>query len=386
MMRALLPLLLLLQGTVPTTPRPGVVLGRLQTSAGGPAVAIRISAVPAPGPNIRPSDGQNYYSVTAPASTALTDANGVYRLANLAPGRYFIIARVFGYSTFYPDTTDADRATVVVVGSGAPVEGIDFTVILPPGGRVSGRVNTPPANGQEKAILSGLALADLLEAPVGADGSFTFGHLPKGSYLLSLFPAPPGMPSRAFTVGETDTRVDLVRPTLRTIRGRVVVPAGPLPYGVLGFSTDTSYVGASINADGTFRVELQPARHDVVVAGLPSGYSLDSVRLGSQDVTTGLVVGADDISGLVVTVSPRARLPRLRGTIAGVPATTLADARVELTGRVVGALEARVQKNGAFEFPAVAPGTYLVRVPQIPNLTPSYVVVGWDDTNLQLSR
>jgi hypothetical protein len=53
---------------------------------------------------------------------------------------------------------------------------------------------------------------------------------------------------------------------------------------------------------------------------------------------------------------------------------------------VVGALEARVQKNGAFEFPAVAPGTYLVRVPQIPNLTPSYVVVGWDDTNLQLSR
>jgi len=69
-----------------------------------------------------------------------------------------------------------------------------------------------------------------------------------------------------------------------------------------------------------------------------------------------------------------------------VPATTLADARVELTGRVVGALEARVQKNGAFEFPAVAPGTYLVRVPQIPNLTPSYVVVGWDDTNLQLSR
>jgi len=383
-MRSILALLFLLQAAVPANPRPGAVLGKLQTPSGGPAVAIRISAVPAPGPTIRPSDGQNYYSVVAPASTALTDANGAYRLANLAPGRYFIIARIFGYSTFYPDTTDADRATVVTVGA-APVEGINFTVQLPPGGRVNGRVNTPP-NGPEKAILSGLALADLLEAPVGADGSYAFGHLPKGSYLLSLFPAPPGMPSRVFTVGETDTRVDLVRPTLRTVRGRVVASAGPLPYGVLGFSTATSYVGAPINADGTFQVQLQAARHDVTVAGLPSGYSLNSVRLGSRDVTTGLVVGADDVSALVVTVSPRARLPRLRGTIAGVPAAALADARVQLTGRVIGALEARVQTNGSFEFPAVAPGTYQVRVPQIPNLTTSYVVVGWDDTEVQLSR
>jgi len=69
-----------------------------------------------------------------------------------------------------------------------------------------------------------------------------------------------------------------------------------------------------------------------------------------------------------------------------VPAAALADARVQLTGRVIGALEARVQTNGSFEFPAVAPGTYQVRVPQIPNLTTSYVVVGWDDTEVQLSR
>src|SRR6185369_2043829 len=115
--------------------------------------------------------------------------------------------------------------------------GVDFTVFMPPGGRVSGRVNTPPGNQREIAVLSALSLDDIIEAPVSADGSFEFGHLPKGSYFLSLFPAPPGMPSRAFTVGETDTRVDLVRPTLRTVRGRVMVPTGPLPYSTLGFST-----------------------------------------------------------------------------------------------------------------------------------------------------
>jgi len=385
-MRAVLALLLLLQGATATLPRPGVVLGRLQTKEGAPAAAMRISALPAPPPNILPSDGQNYYATTAPAATALTDAQGRYRLANLAPGRYFIIARVFGYSTFYPATTSADGATVVTVGADAPVEAIDFTVLMPPGGRVSGRVDRLPGRAQETAVLSGLELGELLETPVGADGSFTFGHLPKGSYLLSLLPTPPGMPSRAFAVGETDTRVDLVRPVLRTISGRVVVAVGPLPSTLLGFSTGTSYVTAPINADGTFRVQLQPSRHAIVTAGMPSGYSLGSVRLGAQDVTKGLVVGAGDIAGLIVTLAPPARLPRLRGTIVGVPAASLADARVELTGRIIGTLDARVQQDGSFEFPAVTPGTYRVRVPQVPDAAPSYVVVGWTDTDLRLSK
>jgi hypothetical protein len=385
MMRAILALTLLLQGAAVTTPRPGVVVGRLLTPQGDPAAAIRISAVLAPGPNIRPSDGQNYYAGTVPASTALTDGNGRYRLANLAPGRYFIIARVFGYSTFYPDTTSPDSATVVTVGAGGPVEGIDFTVLMPPGGRISGRVDTP-GEGPERAVLSGQELADLIEVPVAGDGSFSFGHLPKGSYYVSLFPNPPGMPSHAFTVGETDTRIELVRPTLRTIRGRVVVAAGPLPYTWLAFETATSYETARIEADGTFRVRLQPARHAIALAGLTPGYSLGAVRFGAQDVTSGLVVGAGDLSGLEVNVVPPAQLPRLRGTIVGVPSATLADARVELTGRIIGALEARVQKDGSFEFPAVTPGTYRVRVPQVPDTAPSYVVVGWSDTTVRLSR
>jgi hypothetical protein len=349
-------------------------------------VAIRVYAVVAPAPTVKPSDGQEYYATTAPASTALTDANGRYRLTNLAPGRYFIVARVFGYSTFYPDTADPDAATVVTVGAGAPAEGVDFTVLMPPGGRVSGRVNTPPGSEREIAVVSGLALGDLIEAPVGADGSFAVGYLPTGSYRVSLFPNPPGMPSRAFTVGTTDTRVDLVRPTLRTVRGRVVVPAGPLPYSTLGFSTDTSYESARIDADGTFRVQLQPARHTVAVAGLPSGYSLRSVRAGTQDVTNGLVVGAQDIPDVVVTIAVPAQLPRLRGRIAGVPAASLAGARVELTGRVIGTLEARVRQDGSFEFPAVTPGSYQVRVPQVPGTSPSYVVVGWSDNEITLSR
>jgi hypothetical protein len=304
MMNIVLALLLLLQGA--TAARPGVVTGQLRTKEGTAAAAIRISALPAPPPNIRPSDGQNYYAATAPASTALTDAQGRYRLANLAPGRYFVVASVFGYPTFYPGTTNADGGTVITISADAPAaDSINFTVLMPAGGQVSGRVSTPPpAASQEKAILSGIALGELLETPVGADGSFTFGHLPKGAYLLSLFPTPPGMPSRAFQVGETDARIDLVRPTLRTVSGRVVAPPAVLRRVLIGFSTERSYVTATTKADGSFSAQVQPARHRIELGGLPPGYTLGSARLGNQDVTKGVPVGGEDISGLVITIAP----------------------------------------------------------------------------------
>jgi hypothetical protein len=297
--------LLLLQAA--TAARPGVVTGQLQTKEGTPAAAIRITALPAPPPNIRPSDGQNYYAATPPAGTALTDAQGRYRLANLAPGRYFVIASVFGYPTFYPGTTNADGGTVITITADAPAaERINFTVLMPPGGRVSGRVNTPPkAASQEKAILSGLSLGELLEIPVGSDGTFTFGHLPKGSYLLSLFPTPPGMPSRPFQVGETDMRIDLVRPVTRRVTGRLVGPKNVLSRVLVGFATATSYVTASVSADGTFSAQVQPARHIIELGGLPPAYSLGSARLGTQDVSSGLVVGAQDLSGLEITIAQR---------------------------------------------------------------------------------
>ena len=307
-MNAFLALLLLLQTA--TAARPGVVTGQLQTKDGKSASRIRITAVPAPPPNIRPSDGQNYYATdfNLPASTALTDAQGRYRLANLAPGRYFIVARVFGYATYYPATTDADEATVVTVGANSPVDGNNFTVLLPPGGTVSGRVSTPPApNSQEKAILSGIALGELLETPVGSDGTFTFGHLPKGSYLLSLFPTPPGMPSRPFQVGESDTRIDLDRPTLRTVSGRIVAAPDVLRRVLIGFATDRSYVTATTKADGSFSAQVQPAGHVIELGGLPPGYSLASVKLGSQDLTRGVPVEGSDVSGLVISLAIQGR-------------------------------------------------------------------------------
>src|SRR6185369_4522457 len=123
----------------------------------------------------------------------------------------------------------------------------------PLGGRVRGHVSPAPGEGQERAVLSGLKLQELLEMPVGKDGTFEFGYVPRGTYLLSFFPTPPGMPSRVFQVGDDDVAsLEFVRPPVHTVSGKIVVQNGPLPTALLAFSTDQSYVNVPIRPDGSF--------------------------------------------------------------------------------------------------------------------------------------
>jgi hypothetical protein len=145
---------------------------------------------------------------------------------------------------------------------------------------------------QERAVLSAVRLSEIIEMPVTADGTFDFGHVPKGSYLLNLFPLLPGLGSLAFEIGDADvTSLEFVKPVLHTVSGRIAAQSGPLPNGLLAFYTNESYVAATINPDLTFSVRVQAGRHQVDVAGMPGGYSLASVRAGSTDVTQGLTVG-----------------------------------------------------------------------------------------------
>ena len=67
------------------------------------------------------------------------------------------------------------------------------------------------------------------------------------------------------------------------------------------------------------------------------------------------------------------------------PPARLTSARLELTGRhIVNALEAEIRPDGSFELPAVIPGTYRVRVLQVPEVPPSFIVVGLTDTDVQI--
>src|SRR3954462_15701740 len=153
--------------------RPGtaVITGQLKTVDGKIADDVRVSALTAPPPNVKPEDGIQYYIAPPPVRTVMTDKDGRYRITNLLPGRYFVAAGVPGQDTYYPDATDGYGATVVTL-TPESTSTADFSLVAPLAGRISGRVTPPPdAGANENAILSGVFLSELVETPIHPDGT-----------------------------------------------------------------------------------------------------------------------------------------------------------------------------------------------------------------------
>jgi hypothetical protein len=367
--------LLFLQAPAPG--RTGVITGQVQTRDGVAAAAVRVSAVPAPPPGFRPEDGVQSLAPPAPVASAFTNAEGRYRLGNLPPGRYQIVAGMLGQGTYHPATTDRWQADVVEVAAGSTIESRDIRIVIPFGGRVRGRV-TPPTSGgaREIAVLSGLKLDEIYEVPVNADGSFEFGHVPRGLFMVNVFPTPPGVPSLTFEVGDADvTNVEFKRAPLRMVSGRIVAQNGPVPSGIVAFATVQGYVSATVAGDGSFTARLPMATHQVDIAGMPVGYALASVRIGSVDATKGVTVGDVDLPGVVITLTAPKALPRLRGTTAPAFVARLAGTTATVTGPIVGSVSTKVQADGTFEFAALPPGLYSLSFPQVADIAPITVVV-----------
>ena len=370
--------------TPPVPARPGAISGQVQTREGFPAVAVRVSAIPAPPINIRASDGQNYWATPSPTGTAITDRDGRYRLNNIPPGRYYLVAGILGQATYFPGVTESERATVVTLAA-AGAETVDFKLAVAHGGLLTGRVSPAGDGTAERAVLSGLKLEEILEMPIAADGNFTYGHVPRGAYLLSIFPTPPGMRSLAFEVGDADLALNIARPTTRLVTGTIKAERGPLPRGLLAFTTEQSHVSARINTDGTFTLRLHQGAHMADMVGLPVGYAIASVRSRGADVTRGLTVGQDDLSGVEITLTAPRRLPALRGRLTGLPAGASVPPSVELTGPIVGTITAPIRPDGSFEVPAVTPGRYTVGVPQLASVPPASVVFYASDESVTVT-
>jgi len=371
-------------------PRAFAVAGQIQMADGSPAAAVRVAAIPAPPPNILVAQGQNYYATQLPVSVTLSGPDGRYRLGNVPPGRVFIIAGLVGSGTFHPSTTEFDAATVLTVAD-RDLDRIDIRLLTSPGARVSGRVTPPPVKGaREWATLAGVKLGELLEVAVGDDGAFQFGRVPRGEYLLSIFPTPPGQRSLPFVVADQDiSSLQMTRPLVRRVTGRIVVDAGPLPAALLAFHTPQSHVSGSIRADGTFEVELHAGRHFVDLSGMPIGYVVRSVRVGSVDVTTtGIEVNTAEVPDVTVTVVAPRVLPTLRGRIAVAPGAPAPALTVEATGRIVGSIQAPVGPDGSFGLGPLPPGLYRLRVIDRPDVAAVQVVVdsAGGDVTIQLPK
>ena len=68
-----------------------------------------------------------------------TDGKGSYRLDNVPPGRYYIVADVLA-PTYYPGTSNLDTATIVTIRDGTTLTGLDFVAVTLRTAKVSGKV------------------------------------------------------------------------------------------------------------------------------------------------------------------------------------------------------------------------------------------------------
>jgi hypothetical protein len=118
--------------------------------------------------------------------------------------------------------------------------------------------------------------------------------------------------------------------------------------------------------DGAFRVQLPPGEYRVGAPGrLPPGYTVQSIVYGGVDLLRSpLKISSDDSAELLITLAINGPSPAVSvsGRVTGMaPGQVQRIALREPTGgELSAALETSVGADGAFTFPKVLPGNYIV--------------------------
>lgn len=117
------------QGVPVSANQGGTITGTLRAATGTPAAGVRVSALTSP------DSTKDLVASTALASLAETDNAGRYRLENIPPGRYYVVAGNIDVPTFYPGTVNANEGVIVRITPGLLVPGIDFALNAVSAGR-----------------------------------------------------------------------------------------------------------------------------------------------------------------------------------------------------------------------------------------------------------
>ena len=319
------------------------------------------------------------------AGRVFADDRGAYRIANLAPGNYYVRVnqRVLPAGgalgiTYFPNAAGARDARTVRIDAGSEARGIELRMRKQRVFAIRGRVvdaRGAAANGTLVSLLppdEAMVVDDVtrpLQQARKPDASFEFRGLAPGTYFLQTLPGvrmnnamTPRLIGR-MQVTITDRDVEgaaLVVGAGAAVAGSVKVEgSGTIPVSVEIEET----AGAAMNtpgaeqvaADGSFRIEgAAPVAHTVRVIGMPANVYVKSVRFNGQEAAGGVVDLAAGGGTLEIVLSAKAA--GITGIVRDRPAVP-----VVLWG-AAGVKPRRVatDQNGAFEFASLAPGEYLL--------------------------
>jgi Carboxypeptidase regulatory-like domain len=376
--------------------RGGAIEGRVLDQDGEPAAQIQVSLIRA-----RYVQGRR---VLQPFGSDQTDDRGQFRIYDIAPGGYFLMAspRVFGMTDenravyppiYFPGVLDPQEAAKVKMVSGGELRGYDLTLFEAAGYQISGRVT--PADGQparrvfvtaHKVPSSGLAQPASAQG-TGAQGDFTLRGLIPGTYRLV---AQERREDRFLTgstvveIGNQDVAgVALPLGNGAELQGRVVQEEGQNQQGNLtslrvsaiplgdtggsGFRVRTT-PGATLQADGTFLLkDLAEGPARIVLSQPPGGAYVKSIRAQGKDVTDSTLDlhSGDRIQGVEIVIS--ANGAQLSGSVKegsnGPPVSGASVLLYPADAQLIGPNSryirtAKSGQQGEFSLAGLAPGEY----------------------------
>ncbi|HEV7395351.1 MAG TPA: carboxypeptidase-like regulatory domain-containing protein [Pyrinomonadaceae bacterium] len=388
------------EGADLTLVRGGVITGKVTDADGHPVIEQRVNLLPAD----RPTDPR----IRTPAlANAITDDRGIYRMYGLAAGRYKVSVGqslssfMMNYSgrpiykeTFYPDTTDQAKATIVEVTEGTESSNVDiaagrasqtFTIT----GRVINGENSEPVggvrfglrvmtNGQPNVVMNTSAVSD-------TRGQFRAENLTPGKYALFIMPQlnnPASGDPVTFEIIDQDLN-DLVVKTSKgaSIGGIIVLEnsedktaySNLLKLRLQGYVQSADQIGnmgqsTPINGDGSFILTgLQPGSVSFSFGSFSDPRLLRNFHLKRTERDGVIqprgveVKNGDQITGIRLVVAYGTST--LRGTVTTVNGTVPSGARISLRLTMSGEVNSsfrppEIDSRGHFVLEGLPAGQY----------------------------
>ncbi len=337
--------------------RTGAIEGRLIDEFGDPVPGVTVQIA-----RVTYAAGKTRLMPATGVTVRPTDDLGRFRMFNLPPGDYYVLALAGPFAstgaddpsgfapTYFPGTRIATQAQAVHLGYSQDLGDISFPLMPAPMETVSGVV--VDASGQpvpKPSVLlmqtnGGDVRAMIMARLAGeADGTFVFRNVAPGSYVIQAFGQPQGggslasspFGSRVLTLAESNVSDLVVRISSATARGHISFEgAAPLPTtaSVRIAPTQVEFVSSPIMGGGfppnvirddwTFEVSNMNGRRVVRVNIGSSVWMLKRVTLDGKDVTDEPVdFTQGDVNGLEITLTSNAAM--ITGTVTdnGAPAT-----------------------------------------------------------------